>query len=158
MTKNSQRNTKEQNTSIVKDFFRQVGNEKKLPLTQSFFVKLQEALIEYAQRDDVYFIKPFFREQRIHSDTIARWQEKYPEFKRTYQFAKEIISERREAAAAGLRKQKFDVTVWAKTQHLYDNDAHLLWRDDQAYLAKTKSENNDNERTIVVLKDYPEAT
>jgi len=154
----SDHNKQTRRPSIVLDYYCQIGNEKKWPLPQSFIQKICEELLEWAFKNpEAFHIRAFFRDRRIGKNTVAAWRAKWPEFADAYLEAKDAVGERRESCAAGIGHKKFDVTVWSRTQHKYDSDSHDLWRDDQAYLAKTKADNQDNERTIVVLKDYPDA-
>ena len=144
--------------SIVVDYYNQIGNEKKLPLPQSFMEKVCDELLEWAFKDqEAFHIRSFFRDRRIGKNTVAAWRAKWPQFAEAYLEAKDAVGERRESCAAGIGHKKFDVTVWSRTQHKYDSDSHDMWREDQAFLAQTKADNKDGERTIIVMKDYPNA-
>lgn len=141
MIKTSKPTNKSPKTSRVRDFYNSVGNKPKLPLPEEFFTELIKDMKDHVSKEDVIFLRPFFRNQGVSNDSIGDWIRKYPAFATAYEDCMEIIAERRENAALGWGHKgqpQLHPAVHMKTAHLYDTRLQKRWKEEQTFLTDEK--------------------
>jgi hypothetical protein len=115
------------------------------PDKDMFRKRLALTLLEWADQETSLEIAEFAFEMKIARSTLYEWSEKYPEFKRIYDYAKLMIGTRRRKGAL---LRKFDKDVVHRDEHVYDPERHEI----NVYHNNLKKDiQNDNTTKVIVL-------
>lgn len=83
--------------TVVIDHYMDYLDFREKPVSLNFIKKLGLELIQWSKENPkAYKVSPFFKNKGINYTTTQRWRDRFPEFQDAYDFAKEIIGDRRE--------------------------------------------------------------
>jgi hypothetical protein len=116
-------------------------------ITSNFADQLAEDLVAHAMKPETLTVTSFYLNKGIGRSTWASWHERFPQLLAAYNFAKEIIGNRREE---GAMKRSLAENFVFKSMPMYSPD----WAQREQDLAKLSEDGAKNDKVIIQLESF----
>lgn len=119
------------------------------PGQQEWRKRLALTWLNWASEEESLEIQQFCAKYKIPRRTLVHYSNTYPDFESAFSEGKLMIASRKRI---GSLKRHFDKDVAFRDMHLYEPEWHQV----NKYHADLKTDNQGNQKTVVVIERFPE--